>query len=163
MTTTTCQRRQVETSRALSHRLCRRAGCYCLLLLLTLLTTGCHRGEILSPSQLPPEYMASHARTAQRLNLTGFARAGTNSQQIIPGDLLQVAVATGLEREDQAPWPPIRVSGQGTIDLPLVGAVPVAGLELNDAEERIRAESIRRGIYRAPNVSVTLLSAVPTE
>ena len=121
-------------------------------------SVGCHSGQIYSPGQLPPEFLASQAHTAQRLNLTGFARSGTNSQQIIPGDLLQVAVATGLETDDQAAWPAVRVSDTGTIELPLVGTVAVAGLELDVAEQRIRDESMRRGIYRAPNVSVTLLS-----
>ena len=124
----------------------------CLLLL-----TGCQHGLIYTPNQLPPEFLAPQAHTAQRLNLSGFARVGTNSQQIFPGDLLQVVVATGLETDDHAQWPPIRVSDQGTVDLPLVGSVPIAGLELDVAEERIREESVRRGIYRAPNVSVTLL------
>ncbi len=128
-----------------------------LLLLAMLLAPGCHRGAIILPSQLPPEYMASNVHTAQRLNLAGFARAGTNSQQIFPGDLLQVVVTTGLERDDQTPWPPSRVNDAGAVELPLIGAVLVAGLELDAAEARIRDESIRRGIYRAPNVSVRLV------
>ncbi len=123
----------------------------------SLCSAGCHQSQVYTPSQLPPDCLATQAHTAQRLNLTGFARAGTNSQQIIPGDLLQVAVATGLETDDQAAWPAVRVSDAGTIELPLVGTVPVAGLELEAAEKRIREESMRRGIYRAPNVSVTLL------
>jgi len=93
----------------------------------------------------------------QRLNLARFAQTGSNSQQIFSGDVLQVAVTTGLENEEYAERPPIRVTEQGTVELPLVGPVAVAGLELDAAERRIRDESVRRGIYRAPNVSVSLV------
>lgn len=130
---------------------------YVTVVCLVSVTAGCHRAAIMTPSQLPPEFLASHTRTAQRVNLTGFAQTGANSQQIFPGDVLQVVVATGLEREDEAPWPPIRVDEAGEIELPLIGAVAVAGLELDAAEDLIRGESIRRGIYRAPNVSITLV------
>ncbi len=130
-----------------------------LFVLLSLLTLccGCHRGLVYAPGQVPPDCLATHVHTAQRLNLTGFARAGTNSQQIIPGDLLQVSVATGLESEAQASWRAVRVSDGGTVELPLIGTVAVAGLEQEGAERRIREESVRRGIYRAPQVSVSLL------
>ncbi len=150
-------RRGSTSPRGGSRRIWYRVSTYQLLVVATLLVSGCHRGAIIAPNQLPPEYMAADTHTAQRVNLTGFARAGTNSQQIFPGDLLQVVVTTGIERDDQTPWPPTRVSDQGDIELPLVGRVPVAGLELDGAEARIRYESIRREIYRAPNVSVRLL------
>jgi len=132
-------------------------GCLAWSLAASIVTSGCHNSGMVTPGQLPPEYRAPAPHTVQRLNLSSFARTGANSQQIVAGDLLHVAIATGLEKEDKIDWPPIRVSDEGTIDLPLVGMVPVAGLELNMAERRIRDESVRRGIYRAPNVSVTLV------
>ncbi len=139
-------------------RACWRDSCRCAFVAwLLCVLAGCHQTQVYGPGTLPPDCLATQVHTPQRLNLTGFARSGTNSQQIIPGDLLQVAVTTGLESSEDAAWPPVRVSDAGTIELPLVGAVPVAGLELEGAERRVRDESIRRGIYRAPNVSVTLL------
>jgi polysaccharide export outer membrane protein len=135
----------------------RRDCCKLLFGLTMLFATGCHRGLIYTPTQLPPEFLAHQVHSAQRLNLTRFARTGTNSQQISAGDQLQVAITTGLESDDQAEWPPIRVDDQGSVDLPLVGAVEIAGLDLAAAEQRIRDESVRRAIYRAPNVSVSLV------
>ena len=127
------------------------------LLVLAIAFGGCRQGLVYSPSRLPPEYLASQTHSVQRLNLSRFARTGSNSQQIFPGDLLEVTIATGLETDEQSESRPIRVNDQGTVDLPLVGPVVVAGLELDAAEQRIRAESIKRAVYRAPSVSVALV------
>ena len=50
----------------------------------------------------------------------------------------------------------IRVSEDGAVTVPLVGPIQLAGLRLTGAEEAIRAESVRRGVYRDPHVSVLI-------
>ena len=77
------------------------------------------------------------------------------SEAIYPGDVLEVTIATGLEEKSPESWP-LRVSDAGDIDVPLVGAVHVAGLLLPDAEQLVRHECITRRLYRDPLVSVLL-------
>ncbi len=124
----------------------------CVLLALV----GCRRGVIYSPEQLPTQYLAAPIQSPHRINLSQLAQAGASSEQIYPGDLLTVTVITGLETDEQPEPPRLRVDERGFINVPLVGMVPIAGLSLEAAERLIRNESIQRGIYRSPNVTVAL-------
>ncbi|MCA9271395.1 MAG: polysaccharide biosynthesis/export family protein, partial [Planctomycetales bacterium] len=72
-----------------------------------------------------------------------------------PGDVLEVALATGLETAE-VPRYKLRVADDGSIHVPLVGPVRVAGLTLADADFQIYRASVDRGIYRHPNVSVAM-------
>jgi polysaccharide export outer membrane protein len=49
---------------------------------------------------------------------------------------------------------PARVAADGTVLVPLIGAVPVGGLEPVAAEQRIAHAAIERGIYRQPYVTL---------
>jgi polysaccharide biosynthesis/export protein len=51
---------------------------------------------------------------------------------------------------------PIRVGDNGAIIVPLIGAVVVAGLSAEQAEQVISSESINRGVFRTPCVTVTM-------
>jgi polysaccharide export outer membrane protein len=74
---------------------------------------------------------------------------------IYPGDVLDVTLITGAEKETPEPLP-YRVTPRGMLELPLVGEIKVAGLTLTGAEEAIRTESINRRVYRSPIVSVLM-------
>ena len=51
---------------------------------------------------------------------------------------------------------PVRVANDGTIVVPLIGRVAVAGYEMEQAEQILAGESIARGVFRNPNITVTM-------
>jgi polysaccharide export outer membrane protein len=69
--------------------------------------------------------------------------------------VLQVTVGSGVT-SDEMMTVPLRVAEDGTANVPIVGGVPVAGLELEGSEQAIRAAAIARGVFRNPQVTVTL-------
>jgi polysaccharide export outer membrane protein len=64
-------------------------------------------------------------------------------------DLLSVHL---YAHQDYAPT--VRVSLDGSIDLPLIGIVHVSGLTLHDAQDLIARRLIDAGMYRNPQVSI---------
>src|SRR5690606_28767172 len=76
------------------------------------------------------------------------------SSKLAAGDLLHVTVASGLETETTSK--PARVDDNGSINVPLVGLVQVAGLDEQQAAELVRTAAIERGIYRDPQVTVQI-------
>ena len=83
----------------------------------------------------------------------GGAEVGTS--QIGPGDLLDITIVSGSGTEQILPVP-ARVAQDGTVMVPLIGPVPVGGLEPVAAEQRIAAAAIERGVYRQPYVTLTV-------
>lgn len=116
---------------------------------------GCTRTNLYQASSLPPELLAPRYATRQNVDLSRFARTIGNSQTLYPGDQLEVTVATGLEKNAVPAWKG-RIAEDGTINVPLIGTVQVAGLELTQAEQAVRIESIRRGKFVNPNISIVL-------
>ena len=51
---------------------------------------------------------------------------------------------------------PLRVADDGTVIVPLIGKVGVAGLTVEQAEQVIGSESIARGVFRNPCITVTM-------
>lgn len=107
------------------------------------------------PSSLPPDLLAKRRQSVANLNLASVAVPGAADAQIAPGDLLEVTIASGRAGEEPQPSA-ARVADDGTVDVLLVGPVPVAGLEATAAEQAITRASVERGIYRRPHVSVDL-------
>lgn len=70
------------------------------------------------------------------------------------GDVLSVRI---LGQPDYAP--PLRVSVDGTIQLPLIGSVQVAGLTVNRAQQLIADRLISAGMFISPQVTVQLAEA----
>ena len=106
-------------------------------------------------SELPLQFRAAYRSDKPPIDLSALARRSLNSDLIYPGDVLDVTLVTGAEKETPEPLP-YRVTPQGTLDLPLIGEVRVAGQTLTGAEEQIRTQSIERRVYRAPIVSVLM-------
>lgn len=127
-----------------------------VMLMLASAMLGCNRGIVHQASSLPPELMAPRHLTLHNLDLSRLARTIGNSQLLYAGDEVELTIATGLEDKTPPAWKG-RVGDDGTINVPLVGAVRVAGLEVTQAEQVIGAESIRRGQYVSPNVTLTLV------
>ncbi|MBC8351315.1 MAG: polysaccharide biosynthesis/export family protein [Planctomycetes bacterium] len=116
---------------------------------------GCTRANLYQASSLPPELMAPRHATLQNVDLSRLARTISNSQVLYTGDEVEITIATGVEDKAPPAWKG-RVAEDGSITIPLVGTVQVAGMEMIQAEQLIRAESIRRGKYVSPNVALTL-------
>ena len=83
------------------------------------------------------------------------ARAQSGGYRLSPGDQLRVTVQGENDLSG-----PRRVDAGGAVTLPLVGAVPVAGLTMNDAADVIAA-ALRDGFLRHPRVSVSMESYRP--
>lgn len=115
---------------------------------------GCQSG-IYSPANLPPQYDAVNPVDVGSLDLSQLAGIPTRNDVIQPGDVLEITIATGLEEGSPVGWP-VRTTEAGTVNVPNVGVVRVAGLSLTEAEMAIRTESIRRSVFRDPSVSVLL-------
>jgi polysaccharide export outer membrane protein len=92
----------------------------------------------------------------EEVRLSGISGSGYDSSVIAAGDLLEVTIATGRENEDLTPIK-TRVANTGTITLPMIGPVPVAGLEPFEAGEGVELLAIERGIYRQPQVNVEVV------
>lgn len=71
--------------------------------------------------------------------------------KLAPGDLIKVVV---FEQADYAPE--VRLSADGTVLLPLIGTVQLGGLTVSQAEALIAQHLRDAGIYRNPQVNVTL-------
>jgi len=71
--------------------------------------------------------------------------------RLTPGDLLTIHVYGALEFA-----PSVRVSLDGSIQLPLIGVVPVLGLTLDAAEDRIARQLVAAGMYVNPQVTIQI-------
>ncbi|MFV1968924.1 MAG: polysaccharide biosynthesis/export family protein [Pirellulaceae bacterium] len=120
-----------------------------------LAATGCHQGQIYQASGMPLEFMAPRLSSIQNVDLSRLARSVGNSELVYPGDVIEITIATGVEK-DKPLTTKARVAEDGNVTIPLVGPVQVAGLGFTQAEQIIRDESIRRGKFVSPNVSVIL-------
>ncbi|MEZ6061873.1 MAG: polysaccharide biosynthesis/export family protein [Planctomycetaceae bacterium] len=89
----------------------------------------------------------------QEADLTRLAAATGGSETIGPGDVLEVTLSASLSPEDQMRVP-TRVADDGTAMLPQIGIIQLGGVEPPAAESLIRAEAMKRGLYRNPHVTV---------
>ncbi|MEX0611989.1 MAG: SLBB domain-containing protein [Pirellulales bacterium] len=89
------------------------------------------------------------------INLEQMAGAGIGTSQIGHGDLVEITIVSGGGEERATPIP-ARVGDDGTVMVPLIGGVPIGGLEPVSAEQRIAAAAIERGVYRQPYVTLTV-------
>ena len=115
---------------------------------------GCAR-NVIGVDRLPRMYEAPPIANVQALDLSRLAGATVSSELIERGDVLQVTVGSGVAA-DEMMTVPLRVAEDGTANVPIVGGVPVAGLELEGSEQAIRAAAISRNVFRNPQVTVTL-------
>lgn len=122
----------------------------CILCILA----GCSSHRTYRAAKLPAALAAPAATNTQTIDLSRLASFTASSAMVAPGDVLEVTLVSGYE--DRLTTTPVRVGDDGLADVPLVGRVPLAGLELPAAEQAIRAAAIERGLYRNPHVTVTM-------
>lgn len=119
---------------------------------------GCHQG-VYQAGSLPSEFVAPRLVSLDSFQLTHLGPGVADNEMIHPGDALQVRVIAGDEsvgddRRERSGWEVV-VAEDGTIAVPLIGPLNVAGLSLAGAADAIRVASIRREIYRDPTVTAT--------
>ncbi len=124
-------------------------------LLLGVWMCGCRSATTYRAADLPTSWRAVEVSSPGAIDLSLMARQSANTDQIYPGDVLDITVATGVEEQLPQTWP-VRVAADGQVNIPLVGPVRVAGLMLPEAEEEIRQVSVQREIYRDPHVAVLM-------
>jgi polysaccharide export outer membrane protein len=117
--------------------------------------SGCAGPGHYRAANCPPELMAKPVYNAQTVDLSQFSGPPVNNQRIQWGDVLEVAIAGGLDAEAITRFP-VRVGEDGNAFLPEIGQLPLAGLELMEAEQVISAACVQRGFYRRPQVTVTM-------
>ena len=107
-----------------------------------------------SPDALPAAYRVDPAAAGRPADLSRFVRRPVPSDRIVRGDLLKVEITGGDERpEDRLSWV-VRVRDDGTVRLPLIGPVAVAGHAVAEAEAAIGAAAVAREVFRLPQVTV---------
>lgn len=117
---------------------------------------GCAAGgQHYTHQTVPQSLLAAKRDNVQTLDLTRLASASNNSEVIDRGDVIEVSISAGLNEKDTITLP-VRVNDQGIAHLPEIGAVPLAGLEMEAAEAAIVATCIENKLYNRPNVTVTM-------
>ncbi len=117
---------------------------------------GCKSAAYRAES-LPREFRAASTNNKTFLNLAQISSPGVSNAMLAPGDLLEITVTTGRSDEKVAPAL-ARVADDGTVDVPVIGPVPVAGLESFDASQNIASLAIQRGMFLHPLVTVEIKS-----
>jgi len=87
--------------------------------------------------------------------LTGLVNYSVSSDLIDRGDVLDVTIVTSLGNVPPTTTP-VRVGEDGKAEVPLIGPVALAGLELESAEQAIAAAAVARGIFQRPYITVTM-------
>ena len=117
--------------------------------------SGCLAPRSYTPASLPTEYVAMPMHSAHSLDLTRLAGPPSGSERIHPGDVLDISIAGGLGSDAVTEFP-LRVGLDGSLPLPEIGNVHVAGLELSGAEQAIASASVTRQQYVHPAVNVSM-------
>lgn len=124
----------------------------CCLLLLG--ASGC-RSANFRATNLPDQFRVPPAPGDVTANLAHLSGPGQSETLISPGDKLSLVIASGYDAERNRPQL-IRVSEDGSLEVPLVGPVAVTGMDVMDASRAIAKASVERGIYRQPHVAVDI-------
>ncbi|MEM9351994.1 MAG: SLBB domain-containing protein [Planctomycetota bacterium] len=115
---------------------------------------GCRTGGY-QAAKLPDAMRAPSIASKPKIDLASLGTAGDAASRLYRGDLLELTILSGEDGEKKEPTL-ARVAENGTVDVPVVGAVPVEGLEPTDAGARIAAASVERGFYLRPHVAVEI-------
>jgi polysaccharide export outer membrane protein len=124
------------------------------IFLVATIGAGCSQ-RVYRAADLPPQLIAPAPVDMASFNLSGLSDQSVSADVIQPGDVLDVSLVTDYMKLTTTTTP-VRVAEDGTIVVPLVGRVGVAGLEVERAEQAVNAESIARGVFRSPSITVTM-------
>ncbi len=116
--------------------------------------SGCASG-VYQASKLPVQFMAAAPLNLEAINLSGLADRSISAEVIQPGDVLEVTMVTDYSKLTTT-TAPVRVADDGGVVVPLIGKVAVSGLSAEQAEQVIAAESVNRGVFRTPCITVSM-------
>ncbi|QDT56143.1 Polysaccharide biosynthesis/export protein [Caulifigura coniformis] len=125
------------------------------IVLACLAVCGCSQTKVYTAKNLPAQWHAKSIPNVTTFDMTKLSSATIPEDLIACEDVLEVTIAAGTQREDIQTMPS-RVSESGEVDVLHVGRVPVAGLDLAEAEAAITRACIDREIYRTPHVTVVM-------
>jgi polysaccharide export outer membrane protein len=126
-----------------------------MLLLALLPAAGC-ANRVIKARRMPARYQAAQVTNAKVADLSRLSMSTTPSSLIEPEDVVDITISSGLEEAGRITPTPVRVDNTGIATIALIGEVPLAGLEPFQAEQRIADAAVQRGLYRAPQVTVTM-------
>lgn len=119
-----------------------------------ILICGCQSDDnFYHARSMPGSLRIAASQNAQKVDLARLQAVGGDSDEIGPGDFLEVSIAVSLKKDDQV-IVPARVGNDGTANIPNVGKIKLAGEVPQTAELIIARELINLGIYRNPSVTV---------
>ncbi|MGD0898155.1 MAG: polysaccharide biosynthesis/export family protein [Thermoguttaceae bacterium] len=121
---------------------------------LLLCAGGCASGRYYATT-LPPDLAAPVLENMEAIDLSRLAHNAINSETVEPGDVLDVSMVTNYSTLTSTTTP-VRIADNGTADVPLVGPVAVAGLDIEAVERAMAAAAVNRGIFQKPHITVTL-------
>ena len=125
-----------------------------LLAIELIASSGCYR-PVITPKHIPKDLVAPHVTNAKAIDLSRLSGFASTKDFIEIGDVIEVTIIAGVS--DQVPLSiPVRISDDGTALIPLLGAIPLAGMRIEQAEQIIRQQAMAGGIYRNPHVTVVL-------
>jgi polysaccharide export outer membrane protein len=116
---------------------------------------GCAQ-RVVRASRMPARYQAAEIGNARTADLGHLSMATAPSDMLEPQDVIDVTIASGLEPAGQVAPTPVRLDDEGMAKIALIGSVQLAGLEPFAAEEAIAKAAVTRGLYKAPQVTVTM-------
>ncbi len=122
---------------------------------LPLLAAGC-ASRTYRAANLPATYLAPVTRNVQELNLSKLADYSVSSQRIDVGDVLEVTILTDSTSDNKMPTVPVVIERDGTANIPPIGKVHLAGLDLEEAGPRIAADGVARQKFQRPHVTVEM-------
>jgi len=134
-----------------------------LVAVAVLMLSGCHGTQKASaPDQLAAFQAAGPVRPMVDIDLLVRARMPSGPYQVIPGDVLELNMpivlwAAAADTGEKAGPYRTRVSNQGTICLPLVGDVRVAGKPLGEIESAVAATYHPKYLVGKPSVVATVV------
>ncbi len=115
---------------------------------------GCAQG-VYRVASLPARYAAPATANLEAVNLSGLADSAVSNTLIDRGDLLEVTMLADYSKLTTTTTP-LRVADDGSVVVPLIGKVAVAGLELEAAERAIGAAGVERGVFRTSSITVAM-------
>lgn len=136
-------------------RLVRRYSCLIALAVVAISTVGC-AGRVVRARRLPAQWQAANVSNARIVDLGRLSTPTPSSTVIEPEDVVDVSINSGIDPTAQTAAVPVRVGPDGKASIALIGDVEVSGLEPHAAEQEIAKAAVDRGIYRVPQVTVTI-------
>ncbi len=126
-----------------------------------MLLSGCLTPKISSSERLAEFDKAGPIRPAVDVDRLTKARTPTGAYRVVAGDVLELRMPTvlrmtGRDSSDGVDLYQSRVSDTGTLHLPIVGQLPVAGKTLSEVESAIIAAYHPRYVVHLPSVVVSV-------